>query len=441
MTDAHETAPRYGADTVRMRCVSRKSKTALILGACVLAAAAVVVFTAVATAVLYVARLYGNMYENPGFTESGLDYSVPGFDDISYDVITEEEYNSMEFSGSGSSDGVPDESTEPDELPDESTEPDESFQYDEGGDVTDDDTHPSPGPGHTDSDISEGLSADESSQGQSYGESEHVYSEPQFADKIKLVEPKSSHVVNILLIGRDSLDPANVAGRSDAMIVVSYDSKNDSVRLLSFDRDLLVPIEGHGWSKLNNSYYWGGAGLLINTLNSVFGLDIRYYITIDLRGIIDVVDRIGGLDIYLSQDEVDTYLVHGWGTAYPELCEGYNHLDGRHVMYHVQNRSDSVAKRAERQRQVVAAIMEKLSGGSLRDMLGLLDYCSMKVKTNLPLSKLVSYASAAASGVELGGSGAVPFTGEWEYVRYGDVAAKKCDFDTTARLIDEYLYG
>lgn len=79
-------------------------------------------------------------------------------------------------------------------------------------------------------------------------------------------------------------------------------------------------------------------------------------------------------------------------------------------MYHVQNRSDSVAKRAERQRQVVAAIMEKLSGGTLRDMLGLLDYCSMKVKTNLPLSKLVSYASAAASGVELGGSGAVPFT-------------------------------
>ena len=127
-----------------------------------------------------------------------------------------------------------------------------------------------------------------------------MYSEPQFADKIKLVEPKSSHVVNILLIGRDSLDPANVAGRSDAMIVVSYDSKNDSVRLLSFDRDLLVPIEGHGWSKLNNSYYWGGAGLLINTLNSVFGLDIRYYITIDLQGIIDVVDRIGGL-IFISR--------------------------------------------------------------------------------------------------------------------------------------------
>ncbi|HPE94625.1 MAG TPA: LCP family protein, partial [Bacillota bacterium] len=286
------------------------------------------------------------------------------------------------------------------------------------------------------------VSAQESKE-ESAEESEHIYTEPSSSVSIKRVSQKKSNIVNIMLIGRDSLDTQNVLGFSDAMVIVSYNTSTKAVKLLSFDRDILVPIENHSWAKLNNSYYWGGAGLLINTVNSVFGLDIQYYITIDLQGVVDIVDRMGGLDIYLTQKEVDTYRTYAWGYVYPDLKAGYNHLDGDHVRQHVQNRSDSTAERSRRQRQVIEAIMKKImSEYTLSDMLSLLDYCTTKVKTNLSLTKLISYAYDVASGkVSFTDSQSVPFSGKWEYVRYNGIAAKKIDFTVTSELIAKYLYG
>jgi anionic cell wall polymer biosynthesis LytR-Cps2A-Psr (LCP) family protein len=75
-------------------------------------------------------------------------------------------------------------------------------------------------------------------------------------------------------MGTDSRDVTLDRGRSDAMIVVSYNSKTGSVKLTSLLRDSLVPIEGVGWNRINTAYFFGGVGLAVNTVNQLYNLDI-----------------------------------------------------------------------------------------------------------------------------------------------------------------------
>ena len=97
------------------------------------------------------------------------------------------------------------------------------------------------------------------------------------ADKVQIAreDPKDSDVINVLLVGSDSRDPNAEMGRSDTMILVSYNKAKNKATALSVLRDSLVEIDGHGQSKLGHTFAYGGIGLTINTINKQFGLDIQ----------------------------------------------------------------------------------------------------------------------------------------------------------------------
>ena len=81
-------------------------------------------------------------------------------------------------------------------------------------------------------------------------------------------------VYNVLLVGTDSRDPNADMGRSDSMMLVSFNKNEGKSSVISFLRDTLVDIDGYGKSRLGHTYAYGGVGLTINTLNQQFGLDI-----------------------------------------------------------------------------------------------------------------------------------------------------------------------
>ena len=126
--------------------------------------------------------------------------------------------------------------------------------------------------------------------------------------------PKESEdVYNILFVGIDSRDKdyTKITGRSDTMILASYNTRTNRITLISFMRDTEVWRFGEKrdrptfLGKLNAAYQSGGAGELINTLNSErnFNLDIQKYVTIGFKALWNIVDAVGGVDVYLSKDE------------------------------------------------------------------------------------------------------------------------------------------
>ena len=122
------------------------------------------------------------------------------------------------------------------------------------------------------------------------------------ADKVQIAreDQKDKDVINVLLVGSDSRDPNAEMGRSDTMILASFNKAEGKATALSFLRDSLVEIDGHGQSKLGHTYAYGGVGLTINTLNKQFGLDIQNYVVINFENLVEIIDQLGGIQFSLA---------------------------------------------------------------------------------------------------------------------------------------------
>ena len=110
-------------------------------------------------------------------------------------------------------------------------------------------------------------------------------------------------VKNIAMFGVDSRDGENV-GRSDAVMVLSIDSRSHTLKMSSFMRDSNVYIEGYGYDKLTHAYAYGGPELAVRTINQNFGLDITDYITVNFYDMTEIVDAFGGVELEITGEEM-----------------------------------------------------------------------------------------------------------------------------------------
>jgi LCP family protein required for cell wall assembly len=118
---------------------------------------------------------------------------------------------------------------------------------------------------------------------------------------------------NFLIVGVDDAtglaedDPAGddrpPGLRSDTIMVVRIDPKEEEARILSFPRDLWVDIPGQGPNRINSAIQYGtdgGVNLLIATLKENFNIDINHYVQVNFAGFKNVISQIGGVPVYLS---------------------------------------------------------------------------------------------------------------------------------------------
>ena len=106
--------------------------------------------------------------------------------------------------------------------------------------------------------------------------------------------------ITILLMGVDTGSKERKEtweGNSDTMILVTVNPKTKKTTMTSLERDLLTDIEGSGEAKLNSAYAEGGADLAISTIQKVLDIDIDYYALINMQGMIDLVDAVGGIEV------------------------------------------------------------------------------------------------------------------------------------------------
>lgn len=179
--------------------------------------------------------------------------------------------------------------------------------------------------------------------------------------------PAAGHVY--LLVGSDSragltaaqrkkLGTGTVAGqRTDSIILVYVPSGGGKSALISIPRDSYVPIPGHGSNKINAAYSFGGAPLLVRTVEQATDLRIDGYVEVGFGGFVGVVDSLGGVRICVPFAMNDH-------EAHINLAKGCQQLDGPTALGYVRARySDPRGDigRAARQRQFLGAIMAKVA--------------------------------------------------------------------------------
>ena len=262
------------------------------------------------------------------------------------------------------------------------------------------------------------------------------------ADKVQIAreDQKDKDVINVLLVGSDSRDPNAEMGRSDTMILASFNKAEGKATALSFLRDSLVEIDGHGQSKLGHTYAYGGVGLTINTLNKQFGLDIQNYVVINFENLVEIIDQLGGIQVVLTEEEAEYYRENGM----PEIVAGNVTLTGSQALAHARNRSlDNDFGRTERQRDVIYGIYNKVleQRNNPATLMSLIKFCMTQVSTNMSVTELYEMATEVLIVDNLKTQqAAIPAEGTYEFGTYEDMSVLNIDLEANKEYIQELLY-
>jgi len=218
--------------------------------------------------------------------------------------------------------------------------------------------------------------------------------------------------INILLLGMGGLNHEGGL-LTDTIMIVSIDTENDKIGLVSIPRDLSVPVENMGTQKINhiNAYAEvsrpGSGGLAISqAVSDLLKIPIDYYLRVDFQGFINIVDELGGIKVYVENTLDDfSYPIMGneeadWEDRFEHLHveEGWQNMDGTLALKfsrsrHGINGEGSDFARAKRQQQILQAVKSKvLSMNTLLSptkITGLINEYKNHVDTNLKIWEMI----------------------------------------------------
>lgn len=202
------------------------------------------------------------------------------------------------------------------------------------------------------------------------------------------------NVTNILLIGQDRREGESRA-RSDSMIIASINKETNEVSLISLMRDTYVQIPDYSDNRLNAAYAFGGMELLDETIYLNFGVEIHANVEVDFAAFVSVIDAVGGVDVHISEAEAN--YINAWiapGLGISKLSAGIVHMDGELALNYARIRSlaGSDFARTERQRKVVAAVINKARGSDLETIVSFINSLFPMVTTDMSNTDIISYA-------------------------------------------------
>ncbi|MBR7133842.1 MAG: LCP family protein [Clostridia bacterium] len=224
-------------------------------------------------------------------------------------------------------------------------------------------------------------------------------------------EVVDDRIVNIALFGIDTRNENSFSGRSDCVMIMSINTKTDKVKLISVLRDTLVPIDKNGvtaYNKLNNAYASGGPERAIKTLNTVFGLDISEYATVNFSGMAEIIDAVGGIEATVTQNELSLLnsgvyehcnILDLEYNDYKLEAAGTQHLNGIQAVAYSRIRYAATAEgttndygRTDRQRYVLGQLFKKATTLEKSQYMGLIRALMPCCETSLSYSEIFDLA-------------------------------------------------
>ena len=214
--------------------------------------------------------------------------------------------------------------------------------------------------------------------------------------------------LTFLLMGVDSEDNglnANAAFNGDTLMIITFNPTTLTTTMLSIPRDTYVPIacRSNSYSKINSAAAYG-TSCVVDTVSNFLDIDIDYYVKINFKGVVDLVDALGGIEVDV---EAPTYNADRYDGM---MCEqnsdrlfgdnlvcvepGLQTLNGEQALAYARNRHlyiGSDLDRIRHQQQVVEAIAQKaLQFSSIKDLQDILNAISNNIATNMTTDTILS---------------------------------------------------
>jgi LCP family protein required for cell wall assembly len=242
--------------------------------------------------------------------------------------------------------------------------------------------------------------------------------------------------VTILVMGRDTRDAENDAGRADIIMLFYLDPEDNTGSLLSIPRDTLVEIPDHGEDKINAAYAYGGEELMIRTINSFLGAEINHYITLDFEGFVKLIDTLGGVDITIDRPIVDP-------KSGANFASGNHHLTGEQALSYTRSRSTELGDigRIQRQQQLFKELVEqKLNIKYLSNVPYYFNILVENTRTDLDVLTILRYSKAILSfSSENFGTAIIPSRSGW--IKEGTVSVQIPDVQEARAMWQRIING
>ncbi len=219
--------------------------------------------------------------------------------------------------------------------------------------------------------------------------------------------------ITVLILGIDERAQETDYWRTDTMILGTLDPVTMKAGVLSIPRDLWVHIPGYTEERINTAHFigdayghpGGGPALAVETVEYNLGIDIDYYVRFNFQAFIELVDRIGGIDIDVPETIHDTqYPTPDYGVEVFHVDVGRHHFYGAEALKYARTRHSNGGDfdRARRQQQVIKAIFKRVTEANMLpqlaaqapEMLQILEK-SVKIDPNLQLDEIIALANLA----------------------------------------------
>lgn len=237
----------------------------------------------------------------------------------------------------------------------------------------------------------------------------YEYSEQKKNEDLNIVSDKDfSEPLTFLFLGVDSEGDglnANAAFNGDTLMLMSFNPKTLRSVLLSIPRDTYVPIacNNNRYAKINSSAAYG-TGCVISTINKFLDINIDYYVKINFKGVVDLVEAVGGVEVDV---EAPTYMANKyngkvceqnsdrqWGDKLVCINPGLQVLNGEQALAYARCRHMYIGSdldRVRHQQQVVEALANKvLHFNSIKEFQDILNAVSKNIATNMDTDTILS---------------------------------------------------
>lgn len=259
---------------------------------------------------------------------------------------------------------------------------------------------------------------------------------------------QDSKILNVMLFGEDNSKKTSSSGfgLSDTMIMMSIDNRHKKLKLTSFQRDTYLYIPGHGYNKLNASYTLGGAKLSIQTIEANYGIKVDRYAVVDFESFKEIIDTLGGIDIELTQDEIDyiNYQMYknGQVSEYTTITDepGVVHLNGQEALWYARDRGLTVGEdgneigidgddwdRTSRQRKLLETLFNSMKSADLTQIISIVSAVGPLITTNLKKDEITALVSHSLTYLSYDVKQYyVPEEGLWYYDDHTVIDGKEC---------------
>ena len=204
----------------------------------------------------------------------------------------------------------------------------------------------------------------------------------------------SQQTINVLLLGVDDTAQDGLYGQADSAVLFVVNTEDETAAMVSIPSDTRIPLEGRTEAvALRDIYRQGGTPLALRMVEGYLGITIPYYATVDHAVFTQVLDELGGIDLYVEKDMsyIDSY--DGFTI---DLKKGYQTLDGEKAQQYIRYRDPDLGEfgRMKRQQRLVKAIIDQhATVGTMFDVPSILSILSEQSDTNLTFYPLLRIAN------------------------------------------------